>query len=115
MPKCSSGSSSARSTTNCASCWMMLGATPIADVLNALRPLVHQCGAQPRVGPTNTLAAVSAAMATEGSALVAESDDQMLGRIGYRETAEDPYGRRLRVFRECHDRAASVPRRVLNG
>ena len=63
----------------------------------------------------DTLAAVSEAMATERSALVAEPDDQMLGRIGYRETAEDPYGRRLRVFRECRERAASVPRRVLNG
>ena len=75
-----------------------------------LKPTIQ---AQP--GRTNTLAAVSAAMATERLALVAEPDDQMLGRIGYRETAEDPYGRRLRVFRECHDRAASVPRRVLNG
>jgi hypothetical protein len=47
--KCSSGGSSALSTTNCASCWMVLGETPIAEVLNALRPLVHQSGAEPRV------------------------------------------------------------------
>jgi hypothetical protein len=39
----------------------------------------------------------------------------VLGRIGYRDTAADPYRRRLRVFRECHDRATSVPRQVLNG
>ena len=49
MARCSSGSSSALSTTNCESGWIVLGETPIADVLNALRPLVHQCGAQPRV------------------------------------------------------------------
>src|SRR5947209_15824462 len=49
MAKCSSGSSSALSTTNCESCWIVLGETAIAEVLNALRPLVHQCGAQPRV------------------------------------------------------------------
>jgi hypothetical protein len=41
MAKCSSGSKLALSTANCASCWIVLGETPIADVLNALRPLVH--------------------------------------------------------------------------
>jgi hypothetical protein len=49
MAKCSSGSNSARLTTNCESRWIVLGEAPLAEVLNALRPLVHQRGAQPRV------------------------------------------------------------------
>ena len=70
-----------------------------------LKPTIQ---AQP--GPTNTLAAVMAAMATERSALVAEPDDQMLGRIGYRETAEDLTGAASefqRVPRSCRERAAA--------
>jgi len=94
MAKCSSGSSSALSTTNCTSCWIVLGETPISELLDLSRLEMGQ-PLTLRLAPTNLVDLVGRAVVehqqttqrhdlrveTGEATLVGKFDAVRLGRV----------------------------------